>query len=274
MNEVQLYLDSRMNRISSNYLRDTGVVLRAWRRSTGDLDSVTVESIQNWLGSLSIKPATFAAYAFTLKQFFTWCIANGLMESNPADGVLVPRHRKPFRKNFVSAKTVAMLISDCADPELKFCLFAGFHAGLRFSEVVASKPGWFDLNARTLSVLRDVDYDTKDHTDRDIPLTDAFALFLAGYGLRSPYMLAPYKLAARRHRYRFDFSCRFENYVAIKGVRMTFHDCRRTFASLHVQAGTSVYKVARWLGDDVDVVQRHYGFLCASDAEINRAFAA
>jgi hypothetical protein len=41
----------------------------------------------------------------------------------------------------------------------------------------------------------------------------------------------------------------------------------------HVQAGTSIYKVARWLGDDVEVVQRHYGHLADFDYEVNRAFA-
>jgi integrase len=59
-----------------------------------------------------------------------------------------------------------------------------------------------------------------------------------------------------------------------KNVRMTFHDTRRTFASLHATAGTSIYKISKWLGDDVDVVQRHYGHLSPADPEINRAFSA
>lgn len=45
---------------------------------------------------------------------------------------------------------------------------------------------------------------------------------------------------------------------------------RHTFASLLVQAGVSVYKVARWMGDGVEVVEAHYGHLSPGDRDINR----
>jgi hypothetical protein len=50
------------------------------------------------------------------------------------------------------------------------------------------------------------------------------------------------------------------------------HVMRHTFASLHAAAGTSIYKVALWLGDGVEVVQPHYAKLSPSDADINKAF--
>lgn len=274
MTTLDLYIASRRSRISANYSRDTHAVLRAAQAAVGVLEDAEAYSIQDWLGALKIKPASVVAYAFTLRQFYTFCIAKGLRQDNPALELELPVCRKPFRKNFVSAQTVRMLIDGCRDMELRYCLYCGFHAGLRFSEVVASRPNWYSVPNRTLSVLRSSDYDTKDHTDRDIPLTDQFFDFLGVYGFPSPYMIAPQKALGGAHRYRFDFSNRFENYVRSRNVAMTFHDCRRTFASLHVQAGTSVYKVSRWLGDDVDVVSKHYGFLSSSDPEINRAFAA
>lgn len=271
MNQVDLYLSSRQKHISANYLRDASAILHAWYR----FDNGNLLSIQIWLDSLAVKPATLCAYAFQLRKYFDWCIAKGYEKSNPALELDLPRARKPFRKNFIQADTVRRLISECKDMELRYCLFAGFHAGLRFGEVVASQPHWFDLSSRMISVLRDAEFDTKDHTDRDVPITDAFYEFLKDYGPRYPYMIGPHKLHAGRNRYRFDFSTRFENYVRFKRVKMTFHDCRRTFCSLHAQSGTSIYKIAKWVGDDVDVVQKHYGFLSeTNDPEINRAFAA
>lgn len=272
MTEVDLYLASRKKHISPNYLRDTATVLRAWQRSNPG--PISTQSIQAWLDSLDVKPATIAAYAFTLRQFFDWCIKCKLVDvpANPVLAIDLPRIRRPFRKVFIKAPQVAMLINGCADPELRYCLYCGFHAGLRFSEVVASQPAWFDLENKMVRILRSETFDTKDHTDRDIPLTDDFLAFLQTYGMRAPYMVAPHKLAPGKHRYRFDFSNRFQNYVRAKNVNITFHDLRRTFCSLHVSAGTSVYKVAKWIGDDVEVVQRHYGHLSESDPEINRAF--
>ena len=59
--------------------------------------------------------------------------------------------------------------------------------------------------------------------------------------------------------------------MTFNGQRVTAHVMRHTFASLLVQAGVSVYKVARWLGDGVEVVEEHYGHLAPKDSDIEKA---
>jgi integrase len=278
MFDVEKYLTFKQSRISPNYFRDLKSVLLSWLRDIDPLpvERVSTNELQQWanLKLETLKVATVESYLFVIQKYFDWLIEHGEMFVNPTNGVVLPPHRKPFRKVFVSAATVHMLISECEDPELKYCLYCGFHAGLRFNEVVMSRPEWFSLPEALLHVTRSEDWDTKDHDDRTIPLTNDFQAFLRVYGFKVPFMIAPYKRTGGRHRYRFDFSRRFENYIRSKNVYITFHDTRRTFASLHANAGTSIYKVAKWLGDDVDVVQRHYGHLSPSDPEINRAFSA
>jgi integrase len=276
-----MYLMDRRPHVSQNYLRDTKAVLDAWLRwlseekNVSDFSQLDRRILQEWADFklTEVKTSTVAAYVFSVKIFLDWAIRNhcGIID-NAATEISIPRHRKPFRRRFVSREIVQKLIANCEDEELRYCLFCGFHAGLRFGEVVMSRPDWFDLDHKVLHVTRSDEWDTKDHTDRTVPLTDKFVSFLAKYGMRYPFMIAPEKLRAIRHRYRFDFSRRFEHYVSNQSVSMTFHDARRTFASLHVQAGTSIYKVARWLGDDVEVVSRHYGHLADFDDEVNRAF--
>jgi hypothetical protein len=74
-------------------------------------------------------------------------------------------------------------------------------------------------------------------------LTNEFADWLrAHYTMSSGYVLAP-KVQHGAYRYRFDFRAAFVKLVK----RCGFKDLRRTFASLHVSSGTSIYKVARWL---------------------------
>ncbi len=271
------YLVSKRAHISRNYHRDLSVVLESWSREFVTLDSVSTQSLQEWADNKlrTVKPSTVAAYLFSIRKYYDWLIIHQIVSGkNPVIGVTLPRHRKPFRRVFVSRDTACRLITECTDAELKYILFCGFHSGLRFGEVVASRPEWFSLPDALLHVTRCEDWDTKDHEDRTIPLTDAFLAFLRVYGLPSPYMLYPEKRVGGRHRYRYDFKRKFYNYLRRKNVRMTFHDCRRTFASLHASAGTSIYKIAKWLGDDVGVVQRHYGHLEPRDTEINRAFVA
>lgn len=53
-------------------------------------------------------------------------------------------------------------------------------------------------------------------------------------------------------------------------AEFTFHDLRRTFASLLVSKGVSIYKVAKWLGDGVTVVESTYGHLLPADDDIDR----
>jgi integrase len=268
------FLAYRARRISKNFYRDTGLILRAWVKETAlsSIRDLSTDQLQAWFDHKceSVRVSTAASYLTWIRVFLDWCVKEGIRFDNPANAVDVPRFRKPFRKVFVSKATVKRLIDECQDPELKYCLFAGFHAGLRFNEVVMSRPEWFDLTEGLLHITRCEEWSTKDDTDRTVPLTDDFAAFLRVYGLRVPYMVGG--KASGTKRYRFTFRKRFERYIKSKGVYITFHDTRRTFASLHASAGTSIFKVACWLGDGVQVVEKHYGFLSPSDPEINRAF--
>jgi integrase len=93
------------------------------------------------------------------------------------------------------------------------------------------------------------------------------------YGLHQPFMLAP-TVKHGRYRYRYDFRKAFDALVNRCGLAVTFHDLRRTFASLLVSRGVSLYKVAKWLGDELVTVQTHYGHLIPQDDEINASWRA
>jgi Phage integrase family len=147
---------------------------------------------------------------------------------------------------------------------------ASCHAGLRFGEVVAAKPGWFDLDAKLIHVQISDEWQTKSGKPRTIPMSQEFHDFLQIYGLRASYMIAGEKLRAERHRYRFDFSRRFERLTTQLGIECTFHDLRRTFASLKASAGVSIHKIAVWCGHRMEIAELHYGHLVPSDTEIER----
>ncbi len=75
------------------------------------------------------------------------------------------------------------------------------------------------------------------------------------------YCLAP-GVRIGRSRYRYDFRRFFDDYMQEQGAgRVTAHTMRRTFASLHASAGTPLYHIAKWLGDDITTTQNHYAHL-------------
>jgi hypothetical protein len=79
-------------------------------------------------------------------------------------------------------------------------------------------------------------------------MTNEFHAFLEHYGLREPFMIAPLKRCAASSRYRFDFSRRFDRLIRELGINCTFHDLRRTFASLKVSSSVSIYKSPSGVG--------------------------
>jgi integrase len=223
-----------------------------------------------------------------LARLFRWLVQERRMPANPADGIKPPKLPPRLRKRFLTREQADRLIATCADQRLKFALFCALHAGMRKGEIVASRPDWFDLTAGLLHIQNTEDWLVKDRTDRTVPLTAAFREFLAGYGLPSPYMLPSGKAGkndnrrrqrpkrgqpAPTTRYRYDFRRPFAEHMKACGLEgFTFHDLRRTFASLLVSSGVSIYKVAKWLGDGVAVVEMRYGHLIPLDEDINAAW--
>ena len=159
------------------------------------------------------------------------------------------------------------------DRVLTFALLAGFDGGLRRDEISEARVSWFDLETKVLDVSNYGDFVTKDRDKRVIPLTDRFVDFLKSYLAdrdKTEYVLAPEKIEKGSNRYRYDVSKRVRAHFKRCKVKCSIHDMRRSFASNRVSAGISVYKVARWLGDGIVVVERSYGHLAPQDAEINK----
>ena len=81
-------------------------------------------------------------------------------------------------------KQVDDLIRKCPSVELKFILYAGFHAGLRKEEIIQARQEWFDLGLNILQVVesesefKSEKWKPKDRDKRSIPLARAFGKFL------------------------------------------------------------------------------------------------
>jgi integrase len=257
-------------------------VLRAWAKWTGRLEpsKITTDKIRAYYEERCKKVARSTAYGnlMTIQGFFNWCKdVKRTCASNPVLALTEKRSTQKIkapkpgvRKRFCTRELRDRLISECPREELKYILFCGFHAGLRFNEIVESKPEWFDLKAGLLHLQKHAGFDFKDSEERTIPLTRKFREFMETYELHEPYMIAP-KVKKGRSLYRYNFKRPFMTYMKAQGCPwVTPHVMRHTFASLLASASVSIYKIAQWMGDDVKVVERHYAKLLPNDSEIDR----
>ena len=275
---VKAWQESMRRRgLSSGWINQGGYVVTAALAAMGveTVPALTKDKIQVWMEEeIERKNAhTAATYLRRMVSFCQWLVSSGRARVAATAGVLAPKARPRLRRSFLSREEARRILDSCQDEGLKFALYCALHAGLRKGEIAAARPSWFDLEAGLLHVQNTADFLIKDRDDRTIPLTQEFRTFLKEYGLRSPYMLEP-NVKAGKARYRFDFDRRWRAHRKRCGLDdYTFHDMRRTFASLLASSGVSLYKIARWLGDGVAVVEKRYAHLIAQDEDVNRAWS-
>jgi integrase len=278
---VDTYLAWNQGVRSTNWNRDNGYVLRAWAKemellSVSNLAEITTAILQSWFNAKlkTLKVQTAAAYLYQVQTFLKWCVEEQqLVSQNVALKVRVPKHTKNVRRRFLSLPDAQRLLDNCQDEELRFALYFSIHAGARYIETIQAKPEWFNVKNRLIHIMASDDWMPKNKKNRVVPMTKEFAGFLEGYMARlkpgAAFMIQPGKLKAVHHRYRFDFIKRFERLIREQGIVCSYHDLRRTFASLKVSAGVSLFKVASWCGHRTSVCEESYAHLLPLDDQID-----
>lgn len=211
------------------------------------------------------------SYRASLARFTKWLREHGHISTDPCEGIPRRKAKMRVRKRFLSRDECRRILDFCTDPDLRLCLYFGLHCGLRKGEALQVAPHWIDLQNGLLHVQASKDWQPKDRDNRTIPLTREFLEFLRPFATREPFIVRP-DVVAGKSRYRWDFRLPLTELLEEVGIKCTFHDLRRTFASQLVSSGVSAYKVARWLGDGMAVVEAHYGHLVPNDEDINKAW--
>lgn len=259
-----------------------GAVLRKFVVDSGvdHTGQITPKMISEWLAGFKRdgrSADTVHTYARALHTFVAYLVRMKHVRGELLNDFDIPERASVGRKNWLKNKEVERVISEAKDDTLRFVLFAGFHAGLRRNEISNAKVGWFDLDSGLLHIQNDPasGFVLKDRENRSVPLTDGFKAFLTDFlDGKNPneFSLRPTKEPGT-WRYRYDFNRAFRTHMRRCGVVCSIHDMRRSFASNLVSAGESIYIVAKWLGDGVQVVERSYGHLAPSAGNINRLTA-
>ena len=120
------------------------------------LKQITTKGIREWLSSLlaeGLSPATVRSYRQIFGQVLNQAVADGLLVSNPVDGVKAPSVR-PRRQMFLTADELRMLAKATGDYE-PLIWFLGW-SGLRFGEAAALRVGRVDARRRRVRVEESV----------------------------------------------------------------------------------------------------------------------
>lgn len=289
---IERYIDEAKNRLKKamrpRVAKNVSAMLKNFcKDSSGtNVRDVTTAKMTEWIKGkkrAGRSSETLRSYSRDLRAWLHWLIDQGLVINQPM--LEMPDAAPVGRRNWIEQSRVDEIIA-CAfkkpkkgredmprepDDDLRYVLHCAFNAGLRRSEIIESKVEWFDLKTGMLHVASEGTFVTKDKDARQIPLKKAFREFLEGYlkGRTEGYLLAPEKRQGAS-KYRFDPNRRLMTHFRNCGVRCSWHDARRSFASNLLTKGESIYVVSAWLGDNVSVVEKSYGFLGLGAGNIDR----
>lgn len=117
-----------------------------------DVRPVNVREVMQGLADLS--ESTQHKVLITMRQLFTTARQNGLMVSDPTEGIKITPHARPKRKEYLTLEEQENLITALADADPRARCFVGLclYCGLRREEALGLQ--WGDIQGGKLTVNR------------------------------------------------------------------------------------------------------------------------
>lgn len=206
-----------------------------------------------------------------LSSFFGWLVEKRKLKVNPCRAVPRVQARIPGRVRWCERELMDRLIASAEEWDIKLALLLGFDAGLRVREIGWAQWDWFDFHAGVLTVPMTERFVPKGKRPRTVPMTSRLRehLLAKPAGERKGFVGRPEMRASKVAGYRWYAKPVLQKFFKAQGVAwVSPHVMRHTFASLRVQKGVSIFKVAKWLGISVLVAEKHYAKLAPVDGEI------
>lgn len=203
------------------------------------LDATPLQ-LRQWQRALvPLSPETRRTYTCQVRGFYRWCLVEGLVDVDPAAGLLVPRVARGKPKPMPEDDLRVALQSATAEVRVWLVLAAG--AGLRAMEIAGlERADVVDGAAVPHLVIHG-----KGERERQVPLAPWVLAELRAYGmpasgplfLHGGAQVTPVMVGntCNKHLYR-------------QGIRFSLHKCRHRFA-------TALYKATR----DLRLVQEALG---------------
>lgn len=127
--------------------------LRCFAGCVGDkpLHRIDIRDVDRWLERHATRPASVAGYLSTLRTFWRWGQARGLLGRDPSAGIDAPR-RDEFPCRAITAEQVGAVLDACRTRRERLLVLLGVQEGLRCVEMAEAQIGDIDWRARMLAV--------------------------------------------------------------------------------------------------------------------------
>lgn len=264
---------------------------------------MTLARVQAWydeiVGSGRLSLVSLNHYLTHLRVFGDWLVSESKMYENPCNEVKAKPTPDNTRDVFLSSTEVGLLLQAAREsharlkkrwpkrtedyPLLELYLLLACECGMRKGEIDAARDAWVDLDRGLMVIPAEDDFDShvwrrKGRSGRRrgavVPLVGGLKKWFEEHGVPSPYLIKPGNRWEAGRRYRYDARTRVDKFLADSDAgHVTVHDLRRSFGSNRVSAGTSIEKVANWMGIAIQTAWKRYARFLPADADIEKGAA-
>lgn len=199
---------------------------------------------------------SYVTYHKSFAVFFRWCITEGYMEANPADGMEMPKMDRKLPPKLTRQEATRILETASNMPyPYKFlrwrnhAIMATFlYAGLRKQEVLSLMLTDMDLQNRTIFIRRG-----KGAKDRIVPMCGSLMESLERYLVERKRLkkTCPEFFTSLNRNVGFtDTGMKrlVEKMNAASGIKFSAHKLRHSFATMMLEGGCDIYSLSRMLG--------------------------
>ncbi len=199
---------------------------------------------------------SYVTYHKSFAVFFRWCVNEGYMETNPADGMEMPKTEKKLPPKLTRQEALRIMETAANMPYpykfLKYrnhAIFATFlYAGLRKQELLGVKYSDVDLENRSIFIRQG-----KGSKDRIIPIGGSLATILDRYLLerRRLNKTCPEFFTSLNRNVGFTgtgLKRLIEKMNQASGIKFSAHKLRHSFATMMLEGGCDIYSLSRMMG--------------------------
>lgn len=257
-------------RVYRMHLLDVALPFLGEARKASSITKADIEALLAARRDARSSPSTRFALWDRLRAAFEYGVRQGKLKTNVVNETEVPN---------VPKKNYEWLRSDEIQPFLSSCP-AGFwmiaavaiFAGLRRRELVYLRRADIDLMNNVIQVRNNPEegFTTKTGRERSVPIDARLRPFLVAHlknhVSESPEAwVFPQSNGKRRSDTTRWFAVATQEAAARAGIsrKLTFHDLRRTYGAMLIEAGVSLYETSTLLGhSDIRVTQQVYARIC------------
>ncbi|MFN3152119.1 tyrosine-type recombinase/integrase [Bremerella sp.] len=242
------------------------------------LSEISPGDARDWHSTLTKKlaPATVSRETKRARQFFGYAVEKRLIRENPFAKLATPAQVNKSRQEFISSETIEKVIAACPDNTWKLIVALARYAGLRIpSESTALKLEDVDWENNRITIRSPKTEHIKDRAFRIIPIFSELRPYLKAVFDEAEsgqvYLITRYRDSRSNLRSQF---LRIIERAGVKPWGKPFHNLRSSRQTELVASGLSEHSVCHWLGNSIEIAEKHYMQLLDTDFEKALKFTA